>query len=110
MELLFLLAKFLVFLLLAVDFRQQLQRTHFFGPELENILQSFTSVGVGMIVDVLAREAIPVVDLALAAPVFNAALQGQRGGVVGLDLQRLLQLLESERVFLFFKTRSSGVE
>jgi len=50
---------------------------------------------VGVIVDVLPREAIPVIDLAFAAPVFNSALQSQRGGIVRLDLQGFLQLLQA---------------
>jgi hypothetical protein len=39
---------------------------------------------------VLPGQTIPVVDLAFAAPVFNPALQSQRGGVVRFNLQRLL--------------------
>jgi len=38
MQLLFLLAKFLVFLFLAVDFGQQLERAGLVRPELQNIL------------------------------------------------------------------------
>jgi len=43
MNLLFLLTEFLIFLLLAVDLRQQLQRTCLLGPELKNILQSLAA-------------------------------------------------------------------
>ena len=110
MELFFFLAKFLVLLLLAVNLGEQLQRARFLGPELENILQSFAGVRVGVVVDVLPGQAIPVVDLAFAAPVFNFALQRQRGGVVGFDLQGFLQFLQRERIFLFFKTRPRGIE
>ena len=75
MELLFFLAELLVFLLLAVDLGEQLERAGLFGPELENILQSLAGMRVGVIVDVLPGEAIPVVDLAFAAPVFDSAFQ-----------------------------------
>src|ERR1039458_2076255 len=91
MELLFLLAEFLVLLLLTVDLGQQLQRAFFLGTELENILQRLAGMRVGVIVDVLPRQAIPVVDLAFATPVLNSALQSQRSGVVRLDLQSFLQ-------------------
>ena len=110
MELFFFLAKLFIFLFLAVDLRQQLQRAGFLGPELENILQSLAGMRVGVIVDVLPRQAIPVIDLAFAAPVFNPALQAKRGGIVRLDLQSFLQLLQRERIFFFFKPRAGGIE
>jgi len=46
------------------------------GPELENIPRSLAGVPVGVIVDALPGEAIPIVDLAFAASVFDPALQG----------------------------------
>ncbi len=95
---------------LAIDLGQQLERAGFIGPQLKNVLQGLAGMRVGVIVDMLPGQAIPVVDLAFAAPVFNAALQRQRGGVVRLDLQRFLQLLESQRIFFLLKARAGGIK
>src|SRR5208337_923028 len=102
--------EFLVFLLLTIDLGQQLQRARFLRPKLENVLQRFASMPVCMIVDMLPGQAIPVVDLAVAAAVFNSALQSQCGCVIRFDLQRLLQFLQGERIFFFFEARTCGVE
>ncbi len=110
MDLFFFLAKFFVLLLLAVDLGKKLQSARFFGTKLQNILQSFASVSVSVIVDVLPREAVPVVDLALAAAVFNFALQSERSGIVRFDLQGFVQLLKRERIFFFFKSCARGIE
>ena len=110
MQLLFILAEFLVLLLLAINFRQQLQGASFFGTKLQHILQGFAGMRVGVIVDVLPRQAVPVFNLLFAAPVLDLALQGQRGGVVGLDLQRLLQFLKSQRIFVFLKSRPGRIQ
>jgi len=72
MQLLFLLAKFLVFLFLAVDFRQQLERAGLVRPELQNILQSLAGIWIGVIVDVLTSHGDTIVDLAFAAAVFRS--------------------------------------
>ena len=74
MNLFFFLAKFLVVLLLAVHVGQQLEGTGFARTQLQNVLQRFACVRIGVIIDVLAGEAIPVIDLALAAAIFNPAL------------------------------------
>src|SRR5258708_5091204 len=110
MKLFLLLPQFLILLFLAVDLCQQLESPRLLGPELENILQSLAGVTVGVIVDVLARQSIPVINLTFAAPVFDAALQSESGGIVRLNLQSLLQFLEGERIFLLLKSRPRGIE
>ena len=110
MDLFFFLTKLLVFLFLAIDLRQQLQGARFLGPQLQHILQRLARVRIGMIVDVLPRQPVPVFDLLLAAPVLDLALQRQSGGVVGLDLQRFLQFLQGQRIFLFFKTGAGRIQ
>src|ERR1019366_5670705 len=92
------------------NFREQLQGASFFGTKLQHILQGFAGMRVGVIVDVLPRQAVPVFNLLFAAPVLDLALQGQRGGVVGLDLQRLLQFLKSQRIFVFLKSRPGRIQ
>src|SRR5258708_13851385 len=110
MKLFLLLPQFLILLFLVVDLCQQLESPRLLGPELENILQSLAGVTVGVIVDVLARQSIPVINLTFAAPVFDAALQSESGGIVRLNLQSLLQFLEGERIFLLLKSRPRGIE
>ena len=56
------------------------------------------------------RQAVPVFNLLLAAPVLDLALQRQRSGIVRLDLQRFLQLLQRKRIFLFFKAGAGCVQ
>ena len=106
----FVLTKLLVVLLLAIHFRQQLQGARFLGPKLQHILQGFARMRIGMIVDVLPRQAIPVFNLLFAAPVLDLALHRERDGVVGLDLQRLLQFLQCQRILLFFETGPGRVQ
>jgi len=95
MNLFFLLPKFLVFLFVTIDLREQLEGTSFLRPELKNILESLTGMALSVVVDVLPRKSIPVIDLSFAAPVFNSAFQGEGNRVVRLDLQGFLQLLQS---------------
>ena len=84
MDLLFLLPEFLVFLFLTVlHLRHQLKSASLLRPELKNILQSLAGMPVCVIIDVLAREAIPVIDLAFTAPVFNSALRASAVALSG---------------------------
>jgi len=99
----FFLAQLVVFVLFAIHLSDKLQRPAFLGPKLQHILQGFAGVRVGMIVHVLARQAIPILDLLFAPPVFDLALQRQRLRIVGLHLQYVLQLLQRQRVFRLFE-------
>jgi len=110
MDLLFLSPEFLVFLFLTVDLHHQLKSASLLRPELKNILQSLAGMPVCVIIDVLAREAIPVIDLAFTAPVFNSALESQCSGVIRFNLQSLLQFLKGEWIFFLFKPRTGGVQ
>lgn len=101
MQALFFLAYLVVFLLLTFDVGKQLERSRLFGLELKNVVQRFPGMGVGVVLDMLMGQAIPVFDRALAAPAFDLALQGERSGVVGFELQDLLQFLQSQRIFFF---------
>src|SRR5580704_5343507 len=71
MNLRLLLAQLVVLLFLAIDFRNQLQRAGFLRSKLQNILQGFASVRIGVIVGVLACQAIPVFNLFFTAPAFD---------------------------------------
>ena len=82
-DLLFVLAELLVFLLLAIDFREQLQGAGLFGPQLQHILQGFAGMWIGVIVDVLLGQAVPVFNLLLAATVFDLALQASAVALSG---------------------------
>src|ERR1700677_1435891 len=93
MKLLFLLTQLFVFLFLAVNLGQRLQRTGLLRPELENVLQRLAGVPVGVIIDVLPRQAIPVINLPLAAPVFNPAFQAQSAELPAIFAARVDPLL-----------------
>ncbi len=110
MNLFFFLAQLVVFLLLPVYFADQLQGPRLFRPELQNILQRLPRMNVGMIVDVLSRQPVPVLDLPFAAPIFDSALERQSRRIVRLDLQSFLQLLQGERIFLLLESRPCRIE
>src|SRR5579863_1493940 len=98
-----LLAQLVVFVLSAINLRNELQRSAFFRPELQHVLQSFTRVRIGVIIHVLARQPVPVLDLLLAAAVFYLALQRQCLSVVGLHLKYVLKLLQCQRILGLFE-------
>ncbi|MGB8834203.1 MAG: hypothetical protein WCC95_18780, partial [Candidatus Sulfotelmatobacter sp.] len=77
---------------------------------MENILQRLAGVPIGVILDVLPRQAIPVINLPFAAPIFDPAFQAQGGGIVRLHLQNFLQLLQRERILFFVKPGARGIE
>ena len=99
----FFLAQPVVFLFLAVHFAQQLHGARFRGPQLQHILQTFAGVKVGVIVDVLLCETVPVLDLPFTAPALDLALQAHGRCVARLQLQNFLNLLQGQRILIFLE-------
>ena len=72
-QLCFFLSQSVVVLLVPVDLGQQLSRPSFLGPELQDVLQGFPCMRVGVVFDVLGCQFVPALNLALAAPAFDPA-------------------------------------
>src|SRR5215471_5447405 len=58
----------------------------------------------------LAGELDPLLDLALAAPIFDLALEPERRDVGGIELQHPLQLLQRQWIFLLLVSRAGALE
>ncbi|MBM3802933.1 MAG: hypothetical protein FJW26_11580 [Acidimicrobiia bacterium] len=84
-----------IFLFTPACFREQLQRSCFARPQLQNVLERFTSMKEVATVDVLARQPEPVIDLLFRAPGFCGGLQTERFRIAAVQLQDLLEFLES---------------
>ena len=58
----------------------------------------------------LLRELDPLLDLPLAPPIVDLALETEREDVGGIEVQDLLQLRECERIFVLLVARPGAVE
>src|SRR5712691_12355126 len=60
-------------------------------------------------IDMLARQPDPLLDLAGAPALLDLALETERRRVARVEPQHFLDLLERERIFLFFEPRAGAL-